>query len=401
MDGETYEALSRIEAPGLEVHQLPGESTGFGANAMRQVDLIEHSGLDRCIVSDADNVFLAETPELFLLLDQADLVFVGGPDTKWLVVTSLWGFRKNELTVEFARKWMEESAGRDFHDAEGLPLVLMDTAGGDLRVKVLAQPRPESNPDHHLSPYDVQTNVRPFYLSKDPHGLGFREAQMGRAKVVQLGTLRGEGAASVSERLKVLIRRFPGAAQFLPFYATLAKRAAHRMGMTAEEDPLTVLREQLAGRRVLPAREGFAHMLNERGLVGQAALVGVSDSAFRELMTGQWSGKELLSVDGGPPDDIADQSLDFAYLDGPRDYASVKLALEQWFGKVRTGGILAGSSFVDGDFAEGVFGVRTAVNEFFRAQDLRVRTTVLDAPWVAWFVEIGGPSFMWKPPTPA
>ena len=52
---------------------------------------------------------------------------------------------------------------------------------------------------------------------------------MGRAKVVQLGTLRGEGAASVSERLKVLIRRFPGEAQFLPFYATLAKRAAHRM----------------------------------------------------------------------------------------------------------------------------------------------------------------------------
>ena len=54
---------------------------------------------------------------------------------------------------------------------------------------------------------------------------------------------------------------------------------------------------------------------------------------------------------------------------------------------------------MDGDFAEGVFGVRSAVNEFFAAQDLRVRTTVLDAPWVSWFVEIGGPPFMWKPPT--
>ena len=43
------------------------------------------------------------------------------------------------------------------------------------------------------------------------------------------------------------------------------------------------------------------------------------------------------------------------------------MALEQWFGKVRVGGILAGSCFVDGDFAEGVFGVRTAVNEFFAA----------------------------------
>ena len=123
VDGETYEALSRIEAPGLEVHQLPSESAGFGANALRQLDLVEHSGLDRCIVSDADNVFLAETPELFLLLDQADLVFVGGPDTKWLIVTSLWGFQRNERTLNFSREWKTESVGRDFHDAEGLPLV--------------------------------------------------------------------------------------------------------------------------------------------------------------------------------------------------------------------------------------------------------------------------------------
>ena len=137
-------------------------------------------------------------------------MFVGGPDTKWLIVTSLWGFQRNERTLEFSRKWKEESVGRGFHDAEGLPLVLMDTANQGLRVKVLAQSKPESNPDHHLSPYDVQTNVRPFYLSKDPHGLGFREAQMGRAKVVQLGTLRGEGAGSVSERLQVLVRRVPG-----------------------------------------------------------------------------------------------------------------------------------------------------------------------------------------------
>ena len=65
VDGEKVEALLADRGTGLEVASAPGESTGFGANAMRQVDLIEHSGLDRCIVSDADNVFLAETRELF------------------------------------------------------------------------------------------------------------------------------------------------------------------------------------------------------------------------------------------------------------------------------------------------------------------------------------------------
>jgi hypothetical protein len=98
---------------------------------------------------------------------------------------------------------------------------------------------------------------------------------------------------------------------------------------------------------------------------------------------------------------IDDQSLDFVYLNAAHDYASVKGELERWFGKVRVGGFLAGNSYVDGDLFEGDFGVRSAVNEFFAAQDLRVRTTVLDAPWVSWFVEIGGPPFMWKLPNRA
>ena len=45
---------------------------------------------------------------------------------EYVVVTSLWAFRRNELTVEFARKWMEESVGKDFHDASGLPVMLLN-----------------------------------------------------------------------------------------------------------------------------------------------------------------------------------------------------------------------------------------------------------------------------------
>ena len=44
VDSETYDVLSRLEAPEVEVHRLPGESGHFGANALRQLDLIEHSG---------------------------------------------------------------------------------------------------------------------------------------------------------------------------------------------------------------------------------------------------------------------------------------------------------------------------------------------------------------------
>ena len=192
VDSETYDVLSRLDAPEVEVHRLPGESGDFGANALRQLDLIEHSGLDRCIVCDVDNVFLTETPELFLLLGEVDLVFVGGPP-EYVVVTSLWAFRRNELTVEFSRKWMEESVGKDFHDASGLPVALLDPPNPDLRVRVLSRPKPASSADYHLTPYCVQPLPRPFYLSKDPHGLGFHEAQMGRAKVVPSRDPAGTG----------------------------------------------------------------------------------------------------------------------------------------------------------------------------------------------------------------
>ena len=60
---------------------------------------------------------------------------------------------------------------------------------------------------------------------------------------------------------------------------------------------------------------------------------------------------------------------------------------------------MAGNSYVEGEPVQGPFGVRSAVNEFFAAQDLRVRTTVFDAPWVSWFVEVGGPPFAWKQPS--
>jgi len=87
---------------------------------------------------------------------------------------------------------------------------------------------------------------------------------------------------------------------------------------------------------------------------------------------------------------IAPGSLDFAYLDGRHDYESVKQDLELWYDKVRPGGIFAGHDYRDGVPPQGVFGVKSAVNEFFGAKGLPVKATHVDAPWSSWFVEIPG-----------
>jgi FkbM family methyltransferase len=88
---------------------------------------------------------------------------------------------------------------------------------------------------------------------------------------------------------------------------------------------------------------------------------------------------------------VPHHSLDFVYLDARHDYASVLEDLEAWFDKVRPGGVLSGHDYIDGDFAAGVFGVKSAVNEFFEARGIPVYSTLLDEPWLTWFVEIPAP----------
>jgi hypothetical protein len=60
-----------------------------------------------------------------------------------------------------------------------------------------------------------------------------------------------------------------------------------------------------------------------------------------------------------------DHFFDLVYLDGDHSYESVKRDLAAWAPKVRPGGTLCGHDFMDGVRQEGVFGVKTAVCEFF------------------------------------
>ena len=190
----------------------------------------------------------------------------------------------------------------------------------------------------------------------------------------------------------------------------------------------------LSHRAPLIIREELPFMLNRRGLVGCGVEVGVKAGEFSELLLDRWEGRHLISVDPwleSPVDSYADvanveqeahedfhrqtldrlrrfgerssvwrmtgseaaeriphHSLDFVYLDARHDYPSVSSDLQEWYDRLRPGGIFAGHDYVDGTFADGVFGVKSAVDEFFGARGLRVRSTLVDPPWISWWVEL-------------
>lgn len=185
-------------------------------------------------------------------------------------------------------------------------------------------------------------------------------------------------------------------------------------------------------RPVLPSRVELPVLLNRRRLTGRGAEIGVKEGEFSEVLLDRWRGRELVSIDPwtaadpGEYVDVAnveqaehdryhaaararlarfgerstiwratsaegarrtgDASLDFAYVDARHDYESVLEDLALWLPKVRPGGILAGHDYVDGDLPDGVFGVRSAVDDFFGARGLRVGATFTDPPWPTWFV---------------
>jgi hypothetical protein len=186
---------------------------------------------------------------------------------------------------------------------------------------------------------------------------------------------------------------------------------------------------------VLAKRDELPHLLNRRGLLGRGVEVGVKAGAFSERLLDAWRGRELISVDpwraaapgeryvnldnvGQAAHDafhaeavarlerfggrssiwrmtgreaaarIAPRSLDFVYLDARHDRDSVRDDLADWSGRVRPGGILAGHDYVDGTFANGEFGVRSAVDGFFAERSLPVRHTFADRPWISWFVVV-------------
>jgi Methyltransferase domain len=376
--------LEEAEVERLEIHRVSADAGALG--------LVEHSGLERCIVSAPENVFLAETPELWFLLDSHDLVFAGAP------AECVWAFRRTDRRLT------------------GFNLV------------------GPSAEDHN--PYRVEADRLRGPVVRD--WLGFVDERGGRIKVLSLPGLGRKSEGSLGDRIDAAIARFPRIAPLLPFYASLANRAALRLGIEGVPNVRAFTRDRLLHAAILATRNELPELLNRRGLCGVGAEIGVKRGRFSETILHRWRGRKLISVDPwaeAPDGEYADVanveqaeherfyedtvdrlarfgerssiwrmtaieaaqridpgSLDFVYLDARHDYGSVMEDLEHWFDKIRPGGIIAGHDYVDGTLPAGDFGVKSAVDEFFATRGLTVRQTYVEggsgALLPSWLVEL-------------
>ncbi len=184
----------------------------------------------------------------------------------------------------------------------------------------------------------------------------------------------------------------------------------------------------------LQDRIQFPLLLNALSLTGEGVEVGVQCGVFSEIILREWHGRTLHCVDPWrefPQDKYVDVSnvdqrahddnyehtqvrlrqfservhilrkssreaaakfvdgqLDFVYLDAQHHYQAVREDIDLWVPKVRRGGILAGHDYLNGEGAAGVFGVKSAVDEFVAERRLRLYVTQEDY-WPTWYVLIG------------
>lgn len=177
-------------------------------------------------------------------------------------------------------------------------------------------------------------------------------------------------------------------------------------------------------------RSQFARLANALGLVGEGAEIGVYRGENAEIILSQWQGRKLYLVDAWDAVDIwdasagasnfnlmmtrlkpyedrihilknltyyaadrvADESLDFIYVDAGHDYLSVRRDLNAWYPKLRKGGLMSGHDYYNGysDIAGNiVYGVRDAVDEFAEVYNLRVYHSLpdieLDSNTLSWY----------------
>jgi hypothetical protein len=197
-----------------------------------------------------------------------------------------------------------------------------------------------------------------------------------------------------------------------------------------KEAPVSERSGAAALRPEVHLREDFGEFLNARGLVGEAAEIGVQRGHFSRSLLDRWCGARLHLVDPwksfeGDYQDIAnvsdaeheaclreteqnlkshagryaihrkpsleaagtfaDSSLDFVYIDANHQFQPALDDMRAWFPKVRAGGVLAGHDYVDGTFDAGKFGVKSAVRAFECETGLVARGTV-DPMWPSWYI---------------
>ncbi len=71
---------------------------------------------------------------------------------------------------------------------------------------------------------------------------------------------------------------------------------------------------------------------------------------------------------------VADESLDFAFIDADHTYKAVKADIHAWWPKIQPDGILCGHDYGYKKDRRGIWGVSKAVNEFAERLKIEVRT---------------------------
>ncbi len=78
---------------------------------------------------------------------------------------------------------------------------------------------------------------------------------------------------------------------------------------------------------------------------------------------------------------VADNSLDFVFIDGSHLYTYVKQDIEQWLPKVKIGGLVSGHDYDGRNDRTGWFGVKRAVDEYSKNMGHELQL----ASWFVWY----------------
>lgn len=83
-----------------------------------------------------------------------------------------------------------------------------------------------------------------------------------------------------------------------------------------------------------------------------------------------------------------DNFFDFIYIDANHAYKPVKNDLIKWFPKLKTKGLFSGHDYLNGNdgWYPTEFGVKQAVDEFAKENNLKVYSTKEELPWKTWFL---------------
>lgn len=78
-----------------------------------------------------------------------------------------------------------------------------------------------------------------------------------------------------------------------------------------------------------------------------------------------------------------DNLFDFIYLDANHSESYVSQELENWYPKLKSGGIMAGHDYLDGTIKTTTFGVKSAVDKFAVKNNISIQST--DESFPTWF----------------